>query len=94
MAAVQDQTTTDEKGIRSIPVCYASSCTVKARLIKLHSCAHTPSTRYESKTSRPPEHATNSRKQPYLDSDMQSRWFDFGGNTIIRADQYAAQSCA
>ena len=26
--------------------------------------------------------------QPYLDSDMQSRWFDFGGTTIIRADQY------
>ncbi|KAI9731581.1 MAG: hypothetical protein M1834_004701 [Cirrosporium novae-zelandiae] len=25
---------------------------------------------------------------PYLDSDMQSRWFDFGGDTIIRADQY------
>ncbi|KAI9830093.1 MAG: hypothetical protein M1826_005086 [Phylliscum demangeonii] len=24
---------------------------------------------------------------PYLDSDMQSRWFDFGGDTIIRADQ-------
>ena len=27
--------------------------------------------------------------QPYLDSDMQSRWWDFGGDTIIRADQYA-----
>ncbi|KAI9826382.1 MAG: hypothetical protein M1832_000299 [Thelocarpon impressellum] len=26
--------------------------------------------------------------QPYLDSDMQSRWFDFGGDTIVRADQY------
>ncbi|PTU19475.1 hypothetical protein P175DRAFT_0441788 [Aspergillus ochraceoroseus IBT 24754] len=25
---------------------------------------------------------------PYLDSDFQSRWFDFGGDTIIRADQY------
>ncbi|KAJ4304443.1 hypothetical protein N0V88_002056 [Collariella sp. IMI 366227] len=25
---------------------------------------------------------------PYLDSDMQSRWFDFGGDTIIRTDQY------
>ncbi|KAL8645528.1 MAG: hypothetical protein Q9210_006658 [Variospora velana] len=25
---------------------------------------------------------------PYLDSDMQSRFFDFGGDTIIRADQY------
>ncbi|ESZ90324.1 hypothetical protein SBOR_9294 [Sclerotinia borealis F-4128] len=25
---------------------------------------------------------------PYLDSDMQSRWFDFGGNTIVRADKY------
>lgn len=26
--------------------------------------------------------------QPYLDSDMQSRWFDFGGSCIIRSDQY------
>lgn len=26
--------------------------------------------------------------QPYLDSDFQSRWFDFGGDTIVRADQY------
>ena len=25
---------------------------------------------------------------PYLDSDMTSRWFDFGGDTIIRTDQY------
>ncbi|KAG9233951.1 lectin family integral membrane protein-like protein [Amylocarpus encephaloides] len=31
---------------------------------------------------------THTLDQPYLDSDMQSRWFDFGGNTIIRADQY------
>ncbi|KAI0994540.1 hypothetical protein K3495_g13641 [Podosphaera aphanis] len=31
---------------------------------------------------------THSLHQPYLDSDLQSRWFDFGGNTIIRADQY------
>ncbi|KAI9042868.1 legume-like lectin family protein [Aspergillus affinis] len=26
--------------------------------------------------------------QPYLDSDFQSRWFDFGGDTIVRADKY------
>ncbi len=26
--------------------------------------------------------------QPYLDSDMQSRWFDFGGDTIVRTDSY------
>jgi len=52
LAAVQDQTTTDENGIRSIPL------------------------------------RTHSLHAPYLDSDMQSRWFDFGGNTIIRADQY------
>lgn len=26
--------------------------------------------------------------QPYLDSDMQSRWWDFGGNTIVRVDKY------
>ncbi|CAG8024955.1 unnamed protein product [Penicillium nalgiovense] len=25
---------------------------------------------------------------PYLDSDFQSRWFDFGGDTVIRADKY------
>ncbi|KAF2862459.1 vesicular integral-membrane protein VIP36 precursor [Piedraia hortae CBS 480.64] len=31
---------------------------------------------------------THSIAQPYLDSDMQSRWFDFGGSTVIRADQY------
>ncbi|EPS38349.1 hypothetical protein H072_7998 [Dactylellina haptotyla CBS 200.50] len=31
---------------------------------------------------------THSLYQPYLDSDLQSRWFDFGGTTIIRADQY------
>ncbi|KAI9885512.1 MAG: camp-dependent protein kinase catalytic subunit [Watsoniomyces obsoletus] len=31
---------------------------------------------------------THSLATPYLDSDMQSRWFDFGGDTIIRADQY------
>ncbi|KAJ5054435.1 uncharacterized protein L3040_000709 [Drepanopeziza brunnea f. sp. 'multigermtubi'] len=52
LAGIQDQTTTDENGIRSIPL------------------------------------RTHSLQQPYLDSDMQSRWFDFGGNTIVRADQY------
>lgn len=26
--------------------------------------------------------------QPYLDSHMQSRWFDYGGDTVIRVDQY------
>lgn len=31
---------------------------------------------------------THSLSPPYLDSDMSSRWFDFGGDTIIRADQY------
>jgi len=31
---------------------------------------------------------THSLAPPYLDSDMSSRWFDFGGDTIIRADQY------
>jgi len=31
---------------------------------------------------------THTLSPPYLDSDMQSRWFDFGGNTIVRADQY------
>lgn len=52
LAAISDHTTTDENGIRSIPL------------------------------------RTHSLQQPYLDSDMQSRWFDFGGNTIVRADQY------
>lgn len=28
-------------------------------------------------------------QQPYLDSDMQSRWWDFGGDTVIRTDKYA-----
>jgi mannose-binding lectin 2 len=27
-------------------------------------------------------------QQPYLDSDMQSRWWDFGGSTVIRPDRY------
>ncbi|TVY48440.1 L-type lectin-like domain-containing protein [Lachnellula occidentalis] len=51
-AGIHDQTTTNEAGIRSIPL------------------------------------RTHTLQQPYLDSDMQSRWFDFGGDTIIRADQY------
>uniref|UniRef100_L2G975 Lectin family integral membrane n=1 Tax=Colletotrichum fructicola (strain Nara gc5) TaxID=1213859 RepID=L2G975_COLFN len=29
---------------------------------------------------------THSLNQPYLDSDMASRWYDFGGDTIIRTD--------
>ncbi|KAI9894707.1 MAG: hypothetical protein M1814_002063 [Vezdaea aestivalis] len=31
---------------------------------------------------------THSLSAPYLDSDMQSRWFDYGGSTVIRADRY------
>ncbi|KAI1090888.1 concanavalin A-like lectin/glucanase domain-containing protein [Rostrohypoxylon terebratum] len=31
---------------------------------------------------------THTLKQPYLDSDMQSRWYDFGGDTIVRTDSY------
>ncbi|KAJ5484124.1 L-type lectin-like domain-containing protein [Penicillium diatomitis] len=31
---------------------------------------------------------THSLTPPYLDSDFQSRWFDFGGDTVIRADKY------
>ncbi|OAK97009.1 vesicular integral-membrane protein VIP36 precursor [Phaeosphaeriaceae sp. SRC1lsM3a] len=31
---------------------------------------------------------THSLETPYLDSDMQSRWWDFGGDAIIRTDQY------
>jgi hypothetical protein len=31
---------------------------------------------------------THSLVQPYLDSDLQSRWWDFGGDTIIRADKH------
>ena len=31
---------------------------------------------------------THSITPPYLDSDLQSRWFDFGGDTVVRADQY------
>ncbi|KAI5821029.1 legume-like lectin family-domain-containing protein [Pyronema omphalodes] len=31
---------------------------------------------------------THSLSQPYLDQDLQSRWFDFGGDTVVRADQY------
>jgi mannose-binding lectin 2 len=31
---------------------------------------------------------THSIRKPYLDSDMGSRWFDFGGDAIIRTDSY------
>ncbi|PWW71855.1 hypothetical protein C7212DRAFT_231423 [Tuber magnatum] len=31
---------------------------------------------------------THSLFQPYLDTELQSRWFDWGGDTIVRADQY------
>ncbi|KAI9934912.1 hypothetical protein ASPWEDRAFT_660033 [Aspergillus wentii DTO 134E9] len=31
---------------------------------------------------------THTLDSPYLDSDFQSRWFDFGGDTIVRADKY------
>ncbi|KAJ5319848.1 hypothetical protein PENANT_c026G02098 [Penicillium antarcticum] len=31
---------------------------------------------------------THSLSPPYLDSDFQSRWFDFGGDTVVRADKY------
>ncbi|KKF95583.1 L-type lectin-like domain-containing protein [Ceratocystis platani] len=31
---------------------------------------------------------THTLTQPYLDSDMQSRWYDFGGDTIIRTDSH------
>ncbi|EED15509.1 lectin family integral membrane protein, putative [Talaromyces stipitatus ATCC 10500] len=31
---------------------------------------------------------THSLAPPYLDSDMHSRWWDFGGDTVIRTDQY------
>ncbi|KAK4942919.1 hypothetical protein LTR10_017495 [Elasticomyces elasticus] len=31
---------------------------------------------------------THSLAPPYLDSDMSSRWFDFGGDTLVRTDQY------
>ncbi|KAH0538284.1 hypothetical protein FGG08_005104 [Glutinoglossum americanum] len=31
---------------------------------------------------------THTLTTPYLTGDLQSRWFDFGGDTIIRADKY------
>ena len=30
---------------------------------------------------------THSLSHPYLDSDMQSRWFDYGGDAIVRTDK-------
>ncbi|KAF5130060.1 hypothetical protein E5D57_006395 [Metarhizium anisopliae] len=37
------------------------------------------------------DHASDLKSiSPYLDSDMQSRWFDFGGDTIVRTDSYVA----
>jgi hypothetical protein len=56
------------------------------------SCEHIPSTWSVLEQAINPPYVPSDRDiQPYLDSDMQSRWFDFGGNTIVRADQYAAQ---
>ncbi|KAG4027155.1 hypothetical protein MFRU_032g00210 [Monilinia fructicola] len=56
----------------------------------LASCvmASTDSTKLSEDGIRSIPLRTHSLNQPYLDSDMQSRWFDFGGNTIIRADRY------
>ncbi|GAO16927.1 hypothetical protein UVI_02046340 [Ustilaginoidea virens] len=35
------------------------------------------------------DHASDLKSiSPYLDSEMQSRWFDFGGDTIVRTDSY------
>ncbi|PSR94265.1 vesicular integral-membrane protein VIP36 [Coniella lustricola] len=31
---------------------------------------------------------THTLQQPYLDSDMQSRWYDFGGDAVVRTDAY------
>jgi len=31
---------------------------------------------------------THTLKQPYLDSDVSSRWYDFGGDTVVRTDSY------
>ncbi|ROW04620.1 hypothetical protein VPNG_07475 [Cytospora leucostoma] len=31
---------------------------------------------------------THTLQQPYLDSDMQSRWYDFGGDAVVRTDSY------
>ncbi|KAI9733737.1 MAG: hypothetical protein M1818_007151 [Claussenomyces sp. TS43310] len=31
---------------------------------------------------------THTLVQPYLDSDMLSRWWEFGGDTVVRADKY------
>ncbi|KAI0168313.1 concanavalin A-like lectin/glucanase domain-containing protein [Pestalotiopsis sp. NC0098] len=31
---------------------------------------------------------THTLQQPYLDSDMASRWYDFGGDAIVRTDSY------
>ncbi|KAF1809118.1 vesicular integral-membrane protein VIP36 precursor [Eremomyces bilateralis CBS 781.70] len=31
---------------------------------------------------------THSLNAPYLDNEMQSRWFDFGADTVVRTDQY------
>jgi hypothetical protein len=35
----------------------------------------------------PPKTNADRQEQPYLDSDFQSRWFDFGGDTVVRADK-------
>lgn len=41
-----------------------------------------------SLTRLPPQLRTHTLVQPYLDSDIASRWYEFGGDTIIRTDSY------
>jgi mannose-binding lectin 2 len=58
-----------------------------AMLTVFFSCEHTLSSRYEPSASFILWDWPDFSIQPYLDSDMQSRWYDFGGDTIVRTDQ-------
>ncbi|KAJ5123893.1 uncharacterized protein N7515_007718 [Penicillium bovifimosum] len=47
-----------------------------------------PTNAYEDPNIKSIPLRTHSLSPPYLDSDFQSRWFDFGGDTVVRADKY------
>lgn len=68
-----------------------------ANMVVVYSCGHTRSSRSvtnmetEARGGVLEPMLTKNGMQPYLDSDMQSRWFDFGGDTIVRTDSYVLQ---
>ncbi|KAJ5081950.1 hypothetical protein NUU61_010214 [Penicillium alfredii] len=57
-------------------------------LLCLAGLASLPVNAYDDENVKSISLRTHTLSAPYLDSDFQSRWFDFGGDTVIRADKY------